>query len=989
MTIPQKCSQEFEELAEKVVRKLLEGSDAQISRTRQRKDGGYDIVAQCIDGGIMQKVYFECKLRGGNLNLRDIAANVIIAFNEGAVGLVALTNYDYTAQADEQISQFYQKTILNVKIIVGAEIKRIVLDHDIPISEDLLSILKESTAKKDMSPFLRLDFSSENIYTQILQKAPPKVHASKTFLDTLMSREMEAASQELRQGYTILVSGYAGVGKSTFIASVLNRCPAHEVHLDGLLYTTQEQLLLELLMQIWGIPERFLIADLEEEHINEISSRIGGEENDTETRQIIRSIVNASGTVSSHSIHYNCSICRYLVSLLNIHKDTTQYVFYFENVQFCKPETFHLLVYLIKQLNSAGVGCVIEYQDGEYAVQYENELLPEVKYLQRYTSFDIGILERSQSLEFLKYAKPDLSQTAREMILSLVGYRLYNLSLAVNYLEKRTVSFSDPHQIARELDALTPNDIPNIVNKTLPIYRQRHRVLFDLMALLHGSVPIEFLPVAGVDEKEADSLIDEQIIVCKSGRVVPANEFVLHEILSSVYPLHTSHMQIANRILKFTDQYPEQYQSARIYMFYHTEQYDRALTLLDDYIQQLWRGRQYSALIEYFDIAIDCARRLKDNDRYTSFIVGQLDAIVLKKDITTPKAADRISELAQMLSSHLIRDDIHMFQLAHDYFLGKRMFKLGRLAEDEPIFQANKLHYEDCINGRYTDNAEDWLGRVCCNYALFVKETQGNTPALTVFQQALAAIPGSFELQREYYSHEACMRLYDTPEEAYSLYQKVLDLFDSQPNHCGLPFHDRGDMAMSLLLSKRFNEAIQVAKESGELADSYGVWDEVGRIRNIEGCAWLCIGREKEAEESFVESTAIMERSGYKLYCWRSRLNELQTKLCAPGDKRHLQPFLQRTYDDFKVLLRNKIFKLATLPAADFSKTREYHALLAFGNCFRLLGMPMEEMIVDEFGLHTVADMYLTHIRELSKTPDKCVIKDSPYFCRGKIFMVG
>lgn len=990
MTIPQKCSQEFEELAETVVRELFKGSGAQITRTRRYKDSGYDIVVQCSDGNVEQKIYFECKLRSSNLNLRDIAANVIIAFNEGAVGLVALTNYDYTAQAAEQIGQFYQKTILNIKIIVGAEIKRIVLRNNIQVSEDLLSILKEAaTTRKDTMPFLRIDLSKQNAYTQILQKEALQNQVSETFLDTLMFRESEVALQQLQQGYTVLVSGYAGVGKSTFISSILNRCLCRQVHLDGMLYTTQEQLLLELLMQIWGIPERFLIANLEEDHLNAISSRIGGEENDTETAQIIRSIVNASNAGLGHSIQYNCLICRYLLSLLNIHKNNIQYVFYLENIQFCRPEIFHLLVYLIKLLNSSKIGCIVEYKDGEYALQSENELLPEIEHLEHYISVNIDVLDNSQALAYLKYVKPDLPQATAKMILSLVGCRLYNIALTLNYLKQRTIDFDDPHQIAIELSALTPNDIPNIVSKTFPFYRQKYRALFDLMALLRGPVPLEFLPVAEVEDDEADKLVNEQIVICKSGHIVPANEFVLREILRSIYPFRTGHRKIANRILEFTDKDPEQYQSARIYMFYHIERYDNALALLNQYIPRLKRERQYSALIEYLDIAIDSAQKLKDYGRYVSFIVQQLDIMVLKKDITNSKAADRLSELSQMLSSRRIREGADRFQLAHDYFLGKRMFKLGRLSADEPVFQINKLHYEDCVSGRYSDNAEDWLGRVCCNYAIFVKETQGNVPALSVFQQALAALPDSFELRREYYSHEACMRLYGAPGEACSFYRKVLKMFDRQPGRCALPFHERGDVAMSLLLSGQFDEAIWAAQESVELADSYGVWDEVGRITNIEGCAWLCAGDEQKAEELFAESTSIMERSGYRLYCWRSRLNELQMKLCTPGNKQGLRPFLRKTYDDFKALLQNKVLQLVSLPTGEFVKTREYHALLAFGKCFRLMGDFAEETIVAEFGLEHIKDVYLGHIRELTERPDHRVIEDSPYFCKGKIFMVG
>lgn len=990
MTNSQKCNIEFEALAEKVVRKLLEGSNAEICRTRTHKDGGYDIIAQYFNGSINQKVYFECKLRSGNLNLRDIAANAIIAFNEGAIGLVALTNYDYTSQADEQLGLFYQKTILNVKIIIGAEIKRIILENNIPASEELLSILKETrTMRKDTTSFLRLDFSKQNLYTQIFQKSPIENSVSESFLSKLMNKELADTVQQIQKGYTVLISGYAGVGKSTFISSVLNQCPYHQVHLDGLLYTTQEQLLLELLLQIWGIPERILIQGLEEEYLSAISSSIGGYENDAETAQIIRSIIDVSNKSSGHSIQYNYLVCRYLLSLLDIHKNSTQYIFYLENLQFCQPEIFQLLIYLVKLLNRSGISCIIEYKLGEYAIQKENSFFPEISQLKHYIQLNIGILSNSQALEYLMYTKPSLPQDTAKIILSLVGCRLYNLALTINYLEQCMIDFDDPHQIAVELYALTPNDIPNIVNKTFHFYRQKHRMLFDLLALLHGFVPIEFLPVIGIGLEETDKLIDEQILFCKSGYIVPANEFVLQEILRSLHPFGVGHMKIANLLLPFIDQNPEQYQSAHIHILYHIGQYKKVLVLLERYIHQLRQEHQYSALIEYLDIAIDIAAKLKFYEKYAAFIVQQLDIMVLKKDIVGSKAEERISELSQVLSSHRVSEGANVFLMAHDYFLGKRVFKLGKLNADEIAFQINKRHYEDCISGKYLDNTGDWLGRVCCNYAMFVKETQGNISALTVFQQAIAAIPDSFELQREYYSHEACLRLYDAPKYSYYFYQKVLEMFELHPDRCALPFHEWGDVAMSLLLAGQFDEAARVTKEGVELADSHGVWDEVGRITNIEGCVWLCIGDDQKAERLFAESTAIMERSGYKLYCWRSRLNELQMKLCSSGNKQHLQHFLQKTYDDFKTLLRCKVIEMVMLSKSDFFKTREYHALLVFGKCFHLLDISVEEDIIVDFGLEDIADIYLNHIKELIVRPDHRVIESSPYFHNGKIFMVG
>ena len=98
MTGAQEEFGKFEKISEHIVKYIFRDTDAKITQTAPTKDGGYDIVAECVDGKSTKKIYFECKMRSSNLNLRDIAANVIIAFNEGAVTLVVFTNYNYTVQ---------------------------------------------------------------------------------------------------------------------------------------------------------------------------------------------------------------------------------------------------------------------------------------------------------------------------------------------------------------------------------------------------------------------------------------------------------------------------------------------------------------------------------------------------------------------------------------------------------------------------------------------------------------------------------------------------------------------------------------------------------------------------------------------------------------------------------------------------------------------------------------------------------------------------
>lgn len=98
----QKNSSNFEDLCLKIVKKLLGNSLNKIKKTQPSKDGGYDIDATIKYKNKQYSVLFECKLRGKNVNLRDIAANVIIAYNNCTDSLVFMINQYFTPQLEEQ-----------------------------------------------------------------------------------------------------------------------------------------------------------------------------------------------------------------------------------------------------------------------------------------------------------------------------------------------------------------------------------------------------------------------------------------------------------------------------------------------------------------------------------------------------------------------------------------------------------------------------------------------------------------------------------------------------------------------------------------------------------------------------------------------------------------------------------------------------------------------------------------------------------------------
>ena len=154
-----------------------------------------------------------------------------------------------------------------------------------------------------------------------------------------------------------------------------------------------------------------------------------------------------------------------------------------------------------------------------------------------------------------------------------------------------------------------------------------------------------------------------------------------------------------------------------------------------------------------------------------------------------------------------------------------------------------------------------------------IKETQGNSAALKVFEAASEALPNSHMLRIGYLSHLACILLPSDPQKSYEYYCEIIELVNNGQTFCDFPFHEYGDKAMCKVLLKEADKALAHAKVGIRYAESHGVFDEVGRILNIKGCAYLLSNNILKAVKCFREATEIMGYSGYNLYRWRSEMN--------------------------------------------------------------------------------------------------------------------
>lgn len=984
----QKYSSAFEKLCVDIVSKILGNSLNEITQTQLSKDGGYDIYSTIKYKNKQYSVLFECKLRKSKVNLRDIAANVIIAYNKCTDSLVLMTNNLFTPQLEEQLLLFRDSCQLNIKVVIGSDIENVIQSGNIPISIELAKLLKKEKPNKrtkhDSS--LILNFGSKNVCQQIIEKPLAESDNKESdFMAYVYLKEFNSAISLIKNNKSFIVQGYIGTGKSAFIRKILTTVDHMCIRLNASVCQSQEQVILHLIRSIWGLPDNIFLGIFEKDDIDRIIKTISANYS-LETCEFIRHILNK--TSLPIKIQANCILCEYLVCVMKQHRDKTKYIVYFDNLHTANQEVNDFFVYLINLFSNSGISCIIEYDLSEYDLQKQNpEALKKIK--NKYAVIDIAPLTNEQAKSWLTQQLNTTEKTADQIVKS-VGTRFYNIRSISQSLKKRmtTPSFK---KTMESLSMLTPNDLPAITSNIIRSCKESNESLFYLLKILNCRIPIDLLSHLKLSY---GSLLEEGIIACEDSYIIASNEFVKWAVMKETSNSEKEH-DIARSILKFCDQNLGKNKDARIYGLFYSGRREEAIKEIDLLINELGQKRNFMLMLEFIELAITISKKNDNAHALSCYLIKKLEVYAVIKSIAFDKARSALDELQTLLDSgQLDQSDESYSELALCYFKGNIALKGYELSDD--LLNKHRLYFQNCIDGTMKDNPDDYLGKVCRNYAIYIKETEGNSAALKIFEAALNALPNSQILHIEHLSHLACISLSCEPQKSYKYYSKIIEEVNNCQTFYGFPFHEYGDKAMCKVLLKESDKAIAHSDLGIKYAESHGVFDEVGRILNIKGCAFLLAGKVSEAVKCFKEATEIMEYSGYKHYSWRGKLNYVNNSITS-GNKEELRNMLCDAYSVFKSGLIEKIQSLIK-SGDDFISSREYLALLVVGKCSQQLFKtktgkkenPISaEKIADEFNFPCeIKEHYLKTIDQLINRPKQFEL-ESLYIHNGNIFIIG
>ena len=977
---------EFETVSKSIVKYLLRDTDAEITKTKPKKDGGYDIVVKCQDNCSRKFALFECKLRKGNLNLRDIAANVIIAFNHGAISLIAITNYDFTQQTGEELIDFCQHTVLNIKIIIGEELRQILNDSCIDITKELYDAIDfKKTMRKNEFTALRINLD-QNILPQIFPSKRNYNLESNTLIESLFPDKITYISTALLNGGLVAVTGYMGVGKKLIIQEAFGKLNKRIIIIDATLHQTKDLVILDILAQIWGVSSTKIFSFFSKNDIEAIAEVVGKKSNDEETVTLLTALLNEAYADKHTTAQNNVILCNYLISLLTLHIEDIGFVIYIKKMQFATQEIFDFLIYFIKYLARDAIGCVISYDKPEYIVENEKKPLDILRQIDQYDECQIEMLDKEKAVFYIQQMYPQLSNYETGLIIEKVGTRLYNLShLLKSLFPQESTLPIDSNLIIQRLQFCSPNNVISLISQTLPYYRDTYPELFRICYLFDCQVPIELGIYIDCFEQAIIHMTNIGIFCCDHGVLMADNEFVRAWIMEAYSDNSPSIQMTALKLLNasHTITYNIGYINMYRVLGWNTE----ALDLLEKNLNILKREKQYSSLRKGLLQAIEISHLSYERTQEIKYLIALLEIITIQKEITSDEAKSYIARL-EYYSQCKILSEKDSYALS--FFKIKREFKLGTYVQhNNPTIEIGKNYYNHCVDHTLSDNTDDWLGKICSCYALLIKSTKGNKSALKIFENSLKVFPNSFDLRREYFSHIACMQLFDEPLKAYENYQKILTFFKKEaPDSAALPFHEYGDLALSQLIAQILDNALLCANNAIEINQANGLIDEEGRCINIRGCIEWCQGKVLKAEKSFREAITIMKHSQYNHYLWRSQLNMLQLSLITSHYSDDIISMFENVYADFKNLLAPKIHFLAQSDADSLRKTIEYHALIVFG-------VLQKEMNISQTSFKVYKDFELGQHTELYENDvdaffnKNYYFSKSPYIQNGYIFFAG
>lgn len=785
---------------------------------------------------------------------------------------------------------------------------------------------------------------------------------------------------QAQRGVAIL-AGPPGVGKSILLDHLVAqsaRSP-EEVFSFGFVDVgrslTSRGLFLDTLAACSGIDYRIIYSDSSDEIDPEyLVARIAGRE----TPEIVKSAVASVLRESTRGFHKTRDLSYpplldFLGEVAAPHAERRRTTIVFQELNRASSEVLEFLLKVVPRLEAAGMGVVVELRDRgnvPNSVSRSEEGGLEILTLQEWEGFVQSCLQlqtcgvykvepfnREEAHEYLEELLPGLGAERAEVVRTRVGSIPLHLKSAAVWLETERVV--DRHggelpvveQLKRFFEGIRPDHVEALFDQLIEAWWSRPsfplRSYLAAAALLDGRLDIQVLELLRGQEsveEAAEHLLASTLFTWSRqvhDQLEVSHDLLRERIVQFAGRHRLAQRQVAERLLPHIEEIwgdHMQQELRKVDLLGALGRWKEVQELSYRLGTELSQAREWTSASRYLSLAHEALRKLSQQElvggsdrsyQETQILSALLDVDVKRRQIGLDINERRLDAL-DVLLAHL-RGEVEsthwnelwlkklLFRWNY-YFLREEFTPAASLAEEAREFV---LTHEASIPSELAGQAWNALG-------LSYKVLNQRAKSLEIFDEAVERFPDLNRVRGERLSNLAAFALRDNPTQALKLYAEILA---GEGNEGDL--HTRVDIAMASFLMGEHRKARAAGEEALRLASDRGVAAQEARARNILACCLWADGRVDEAHSQFDLASVAAERTMFRRFLWRIRVNRSGTawETGRAGDAYSLA----RSAEDDILLPREQSFgKIAD--SSEHVTSRWYAALLAIGERYWRMG---------------------------------------------------
>lgn len=878
----------------------------------------------------------EARLRQAQkVDLKELAATLVIAFNEASRSLVVVSNQELTTEALQQAAHFKWKTNMKVRLVDGGTfsfwVKKNLQSLTEKYSKELLDLVLKVPRKRETRIVRIKAVLGSHQYSTLGLKAPLRdasIHLGWVSGEQMAPCElvMEPGEKEIdpakhvmgaahrrhvgrlthlltRPREVVAIKGPAGIGKSTISHAALATLAARDIPftiIDVRQILTSRHLFWALLTALSGVDHRLPIggADSPSALLEFLATRHVVSE---KMLAAVGSVLDRGRASFDENRDFNEQLLLdYLETASAPHALRRPSVLAFEALNASTPETLEFLNMVVRRLSNLGYTILLELRDFG-AVHFSEEQWDGFVRLFE-ANATAGVLQvepfsERDALDYLTQQLPGLGKRAQLIVKRVGRVPLFLRSAAIWIRERGVVSSSSGgHVVVEDLETffggISPENCLEIINRLIRHWRDQGDLPYkDCLAatdLLDGYLDLEVLAALAphYDALALAEKLQETGLFHASFDVASRIE-VSHElVLDCIHDINEKHpfskQKVARDLLPLVNELaPDDLTRSlkTVDFLVALMRWDEVFQLALDCGRQLAEARQWAQGSKYLNHAVAAAEQRKDLG--TNYLLAMSELLGLESVRSrlgleeNLRRIDAFKTALWFVKPEASQAEYLKFELRAFEVEWRSLFVRERLSEALEV--ASRLR-SDIMEHRQLLDSET-CGRALCHHALTLKVLGKREECMRAFDEAAEKFPDSISARAERLSNIAAFALPEDPAKSLECYREILRIAEGT----GLWFleliHVHIDVAMAHFLLADYTKAKHSALSGVRTAESNGVPAEEARALNILACCLWADGELKLANKTFERACLASERSMSRRFLWRIRTNRAGTAL--------------------------------------------------------------------------------------------------------------